>query len=66
MENITNSWQPSTFCMNSQEADSECIILQLVICVNVEQIMLKSHDKVDACSHFHSCSIHAVSLELSR
>ena len=54
------------FCMNSQEADSECILLQLVVSVNVEQIMLKSHDKVDACSHFHACLIHVVSLELSR
>ena len=52
--------------MKIQEADSKCIVLQSVICVKVEQIMLKSNDKVDACSHFHACLIHVVSLELSR
>ena len=52
------------FCMNSQELDSECIILQSFICVNVEQIKLKWNDKDDACSHFHACSIHVASLVL--
>ena len=52
--------------MKIQEADSKCIVLQSVICVKVEEIMLKSNDKVDACSHFHACLIHVVSLELSR
>ena len=46
--------------MKIQEADSKCIVLQSVICVKVEEIMLKSNDKVDA------CLIHVVSLELSR
>ena len=52
------------FCMNSQELDSECIILQSFICVNVEQIKLKWNDKDDACSHFHACSIHVASLAI--
>ena len=52
--------------MKIQEADSKCIVLHSVICVKVEQIMLKSNDKVDACSHFHAYLIHVVSLELSR
>ena len=52
--------------MNSQEADSKCIVLQSVICVKVEQIMLQPNDKVDAYSHFHACSSHIASLELSR
>ena len=46
--------------MNSQEADGKCIVLQFVIYMNVEQILLKSNYKV--CG----CSIHVVSLELSR
>ena len=52
--------------MKSQDGDSKCIVLQSIICVKVEQITLKSNDKVDVCSHFHAYLIHVVSLELSR